>query len=124
MRAMTGRERQSGFTLVELMISIAMVVILMLGITKVFSLTSQTAGATNQVSAQLRDARAAQDELKLDLSTAVTDDAPFMIIRSVARPAFRNKADRDSDRDYSAAAAAQTTRWQQMLTIDLDGDNQ
>src|SRR5262245_31726392 len=88
------------FTLVELMISIAMVVILMLGITKVFSLTSQTATATNMVSAGLRDARAAQAELTQDLSTALTDDAPFLVIRSVAKPAFRNKADLDADRDF------------------------
>ena len=42
-----------GFTLVELMISIALVVILMLGITKVFTLTSDTAAvATNQLSSR------------------------------------------------------------------------
>lgn len=121
---MPKRIRQPAFTLVELMISIAMVVILMLGITKVFSLTSQTASATNQVSAGLRDARAAQAELTLDLSATVTDGAPFMILRSVARPAFRNKADRDSDRDYDPSVTPQANRWPRMLTVDLDGNNQ
>src|SRR3954464_11040787 len=110
------------FTLVELMISIAMVVILMLGITKVFSLTSQTAGATNQMSASLRDARAAQAEMYEDFSHAVREGSPFMIIRSMVQPAFRNKADRDADRDFDPTTNM-ATQWNKMLTIDLDGDN-
>ena len=94
------------------MISIALVVILMVGITKVFSLTSQTAGATNQMSSALRDSRAAQSQFSQDFSNAVTDGSPCMILRSVTKAQFRNKADEQSDRDANP------------LTIDLDGDNQ
>ena len=67
---MTRRLTKPGFTLVELMISIALVVVLMLGITKVFSLTSQTAGATNQMSSSMRNARAAQAEMTQDFASA------------------------------------------------------
>lgn len=102
----------TAFTLIELMISIALVVILMVGITKVFSLTSQTAGATNQVSSALRDSRATQSQLSQDFSSAVTDGSPCMILRSLTRAQFRNKADEQSDRDGNP------------LTVDLDGDNQ
>src|SRR3954452_12417133 len=92
-------QHSTAFTLIELMISIALVVVLMLGITKVFSLTSQTAGATNQVSSGLRDARAVQATLYQDFSSGVREGAPFMIIRSLAKPAFRSKADEQADRD-------------------------
>jgi prepilin-type N-terminal cleavage/methylation domain-containing protein len=108
---MTSNPRRQGFTLVELMISIALVVVLMLGITKVFSLTSQTAGATNQVSSAMRDARGAQATLYQDLSTAVTDGSPCMLLCSSRIPAFRSKADEQADRDGNP------------LTVDLDGNN-
>src|SRR5579872_6653391 len=91
----------SAFTLIELMISIAMVVVLMLGITKVFSLTSQTAGATNQLSSFLRDSRAAQAIFYQDLSTAVSDGAPCMLLCSSRVSAFRNKADELGARDWA-----------------------
>jgi prepilin-type N-terminal cleavage/methylation domain-containing protein len=110
--AMTQRDVKSAFTLVELMISIALVVILMLGITKVFTLTAQTAGATNQLSASLRDSRAAHAEMYQDFSAAVRDGSPFMVIHSGTQTAWRNKTDADTDRDGN------------MLTIDIDGDNQ
>src|SRR3954452_23355115 len=92
-------QHSTAFTLIELMISIALVVILMVGITKVFSLTSQTASATNQVSSALRDSRATQTQMSQDFSSAVTDGSPCMILRSVTRMQFRNKADEQSDRD-------------------------
>ncbi len=101
----------AAFTLIELMISIAMVVILMLGITKVFSLTAQTAGATNQLSTFLRDSRAAQAVFYQDFSTAVSDGAPCMLLCSSRVNAYRNKADEQGDRDGNP------------LTVDLDGDN-
>src|SRR5256885_13100636 len=97
-----GLQHSTAFTLIELMISIALVVILMVGITKVFSLTAQTAGATNQLSSSLRDGRATQAELYQDLSTAVTDDAPCMLLCSSRISAFRNKADQQSARDWNA----------------------
>ena len=83
----------------------------MLGITKVFSLTSQTAGATNQLSSFLRDSRAAQAVFYQDLSTAVSDGAPCMLLCSSRVSAFRNKADQLGDRDGLP------------LTVDLNGNN-
>ncbi len=76
-----------GFTLVELM----MISIAHGGgldarhITKVFSLTSQTAGATNQMSSSMRDARAAQAEMTQDFSSALRDGSPFMTLYSVSQ---------------------------------------
>lgn len=119
---MNQRHGKLAFTLIELMISIALVVILMLGITKVFTLTSQTAGATNQMSSAMRDARSAQAIMYQDFSSAVRTDAPFMFFRSITQPAFRNKADRDSDRDFDPTAST-VAQQNQILSIDLDGNN-
>lgn len=111
----------SAFTLVELMISIALVVLLMYGVQKVFSLSSQAASAGNAVSSGVRDARSAQAVFTLDLGNA--DPAmPFMIIRSTMIPAFRNKDDQLSDRDYNPAAVL-AGRQAQTLSIDLNGNN-
>ena len=92
------------------MISIAIVVVLMIGITKVFSLTANTAGATNTIASGIRDARAAQTTFYNDLDNTASD-MPFMILRCGMQQAFRNKADALGDRDQSD--------W----TVDLNGDN-
>ena len=115
--------KAAGFTLIELMISIALVVVLMLGITKVFSLTSQTAGATNQMSSAMRDARGAQATLYQDFSTAVSDGSPCMLICSSRVSAFRNKADQNADRDFNPADPV-SAQQNEILTVDLNGDNQ
>jgi prepilin-type N-terminal cleavage/methylation domain-containing protein len=112
------QSQRHAFTLIELMISIAMVVVLMLGITKVFSLTSQTAGATNQLSSFLRDSRAAQAVFYQDLSTAVSDGAPCMLLCSSRVSAFRNKADELGARDWASNPIETNIRH-----IDLNGDN-
>src|SRR5437764_8053120 len=94
--------RPHAFTLIELMISIALVLVLMIGINKVFKLTTDTVGAGQTLSAAVRDSRAAQAIYTQDLS-AVAEDAPFMALRSMTTLAFRNRADEMGDRDYSSA---------------------
>src|SRR5437762_13720216 len=78
-----------GFTLIELMISIALVLVLMIGINKVFKLTTDTVGAGQTLSAAVRDSRAAQAVYSADFGT-MAQDAPFLLIRSSVTPAFRN----------------------------------
>jgi prepilin-type N-terminal cleavage/methylation domain-containing protein len=102
--------RRAGFTLLEVMISLALVVILVLGINEVFSLSSQTVGVGQTLSGIQRDNRAAQFVFYSDLRSAVLKDPPCFIIRSERLSAFRNRPDRDADHDNKA------------LTIDLNKD--
>src|SRR4051794_673913 len=99
--------RRRGFTLVELMISIALVLILMIGINKVFKLTADTVSIGQAVSGAVRDSRAAQATYSDDLSN-LADDSPFLLIRSMVTPAFRNRGDEQADRDYDPTATVAT----------------
>lgn len=94
-----------GFTLIEVMISIALVLIVILGVNQVFSLTSQAVGAGQAVSEINRNARNAQAIMFADLAAADFDSAPFFLIRGTTIAAFRNKADQLSDLDYTPTAA-------------------
>ena len=106
---------RSGFTLLELVISIALVLVLMLAITKIFSITSTTIGASQGISAATRDARAAQTVFQHDIES-MASDSPFIWINVEGQrsgtggmfPGFRNADDAKSDHDGDP------------LTIDLD----
>ena len=87
------------FTLVELMVSIAMVLIIILGVNAIFKMASDTVNGGMAMSAAVREARGAQTVLYDDFRTAVINDGPFLLIRSEWVPAFRNAADEQSDRD-------------------------
>jgi prepilin-type N-terminal cleavage/methylation domain-containing protein len=91
----------SAFTLVELMVAIALVLVLMLGVSRVFTATTQTVGAGQSVSDNTRDARAAQAVMAQDMLNFV-QDAPFIMIRSRPQVAFRNRSTELSDRDGNA----------------------
>ncbi len=97
-----------GFTLIELMISIAMVVILILGVNTVFQSTLQAVGAGQAFVAATRDGRAAQATLGADLGGAASD-GPFFIIHSSQMFAFRNRADLAADKDGKASTYTVTT---------------
>jgi prepilin-type N-terminal cleavage/methylation domain-containing protein len=113
--------RRSGFTLIELMISIALVLILMIGINKVFKLTADTVSIGQAVSSAVQDSRGAQASMNDDLSS-VADDAPYMLIRSTVTSAFRNRADELADRDYDVTAPL-AQRQRAIYSIDLDNNN-
>jgi hypothetical protein len=98
-RSITHFPRRLAFTLVELMISIALVLLLVIGINQVFSLTSKTVGAGQASSAAQRDMRAAAKVMQDDFSSALTSKGPCFIIYSRRVWAFRNKADQQTDRD-------------------------
>jgi prepilin-type N-terminal cleavage/methylation domain-containing protein len=100
-----------GFTLMELMVSIALVLIIILGVNTVFRITSDTVNAGMALSAADRENRGIQAVLSNDMQTGVFTDGPCLIIRSERQAAFRSVADAAGDRDGLP------------LTLDLDGDN-
>ena len=102
---------RAGFTLVELMVSIALVLILMLGINAVFKMASDTVNGGMALSAADRDNRAVQTVLNGDFSTGVFTDGPMLLVRGEYVPAFRSRPDEAADRDGNP------------LTIDLDNNN-
>src|SRR5436190_22364925 len=69
------------FTIVELMISIAMVVILMVGIHQVFKMSSDTVGMGQAVADMSRSNRSVQGIFHDDYQRLMKD-APLFIIRS------------------------------------------
>ncbi len=103
------RERAAGFTLMEMLVTVALVMVLMLAVTQIFSIASKTIGGGQALGAAVRDAQAAQTVLNRDFSAAASDGACF-IIRSQRIGAFRNHDDLFGDLD------------QNPLTIDIDGN--
>src|SRR2546423_10608465 len=73
--------RRPAFTLVELMISIAMVVILMVGIHQIFKMTSDTVGMGQTIGDFSRANRSVQGIFHDDYQRLMKD-APLFIIRS------------------------------------------
>lgn len=101
------------------MISIALVLLLMIGINQVFKVTGEAVGTAQVISTTYRDTRAAQAVINDDFAAAMGDTAPCMLLLSRTQPAFRNRADELSDRDYDPTVG-QVLRDRQKLTIDLD----
>ena len=77
------------FTLVEVMISVALVLMIIYGVAKVFKLSTDAVGANQAVAAMVRDNRAAQATMSDDMHNCVTD-SPLFIISS--RLAFEGSA--------------------------------
>lgn len=84
------------FTLIELMVSIFLLLLIMIGVNSVFTATSNTIGTTTAIAASNRDARAIEAVLKQDFSN-VASDAPAINIRMEQRFMHRNLADFNSD---------------------------
>src|SRR5687768_10330987 len=107
----TPRARRVGFTLLELLISIALVLVLILGVNTVFSMTTQTVGAGNALGSAYRMNQNVHGVIYHDFkSMLVGQEAPCFVITMQRRSAFRNAADREGDKDG------------QVNTIDLNGD--
>lgn len=101
--------RQGGFTLVELMVSIAIVLLLIMGVNFIFGTTSRTIGAGQAGSDISRDHKAARTVFVEDWK-GFAPDGPVMIIHSRTVVAYMNRADEDADLDNNPA------------TVDLDAD--
>src|SRR5215207_3870453 len=111
------RRGAAGFSLVEVMISVALVLFLIIGVNQVFKMTTDTVGAGQVMSSNVRDTRAAQAVLFGDLGSAVMQTPPAFIISSSRVSAFRNKADRESAITYATAGTEPSIR-----VIDLDNN--
>ncbi|CAN5538458.1 hypothetical protein BH09PLA1_BH09PLA1_07990 [soil metagenome] len=120
---METRNHKSAFTIVELMVSIGLVLILMLGVSQVFKTISSTVSAGSAISDNTRLARGAQAVFAQDIGSMVVRDAPCIILHSEVRPAFRNRTDLAGDRDYLATGSP-NARDQATRTTDINGDNQ
>jgi prepilin-type N-terminal cleavage/methylation domain-containing protein len=117
----------SGFTLVELMISIVLVLILILGVNQVFKIATDSVGAGQAISDQSRDNRAVQTVLFNDFAQSIIrqGDSPCFVIRSRRTPAFLDQEEMLSDADYMALATTATRTEVDLAvrTLDLNGNN-
>ena len=86
-----------GFTLAELMVSIAIAMILILGVNMVFKASTNTVSGGMALSGANRQNLVVKTVLKNDLAQIANDG--LLIIRSEQRYAFRNVADRSGDSD-------------------------
>jgi prepilin-type N-terminal cleavage/methylation domain-containing protein len=92
--------RRGGFTLLELMISIALVLILILGVNVVFSMTTQTVGAGNALGTIYRANQSFHGVIYQDFrSMVIGPDAPCFVIVNQRRNGWRSAADREADKD-------------------------
>jgi prepilin-type N-terminal cleavage/methylation domain-containing protein len=90
--------QRRAFTLIELMISIALVLILIIGINQVFSITSQTVGAGQAHSNIVRDMRAVQ-QVFVDDFRSYASDGPALIIKCEQMWSFLSARDAQGDRN-------------------------
>src|SRR5262245_14514665 len=80
---------RSGFTLIEVMISIFLVLLLIVGINQAFKVVSSTVGAGQAMSSKSRDSYTAHTAYVQEIGRALVhdDSAPFLIIGSRMQPA-------------------------------------
>lgn len=114
--------RAAAFTLLELMIALALVLVLLLGVNEVFRLTSQTISAGQALSQATRDQGAAQQQFASDMG-AVAADAPFLIITNRAVGAFRSAEDKATNAGLLDKATGSVDLSADPTFQDLDGDN-
>jgi len=88
----------SGFTLIELMLAVALSLVLIVGINYVFQMTSDAVGAGQTVNAFARDSQSAQAVLFDDFRN-IDKDAPCFIIASQLVTQFLNSADAQTGSD-------------------------
>lgn len=95
----TRTPRTAAFTLVEVMISILIALVLILGISQIFSMAQRATGAGNQVLDDSETNRAAHERLNSDfMAMANGTDSPGLVIASYSATAFRSNADRLANR--------------------------
>jgi prepilin-type N-terminal cleavage/methylation domain-containing protein len=82
--------RLPAFTLIEVIVSIALSLVLILGVNAVFRMASDTVNVGQAVAVADRDNRALQSVLYEDVRTAVMEGAPYFVISSQRTPAFRD----------------------------------
>lgn len=116
-----GNSAARGFTLIELMVSMALVLVIILGVNAIFKMTSDTVNAGQALAAANRDLRSSMTVVYNDFQNAVLTDGPMLLIRSERVAAFRTAADEQTDRDYNPSNLV--THDQTIRTVDLNDDN-
>jgi prepilin-type N-terminal cleavage/methylation domain-containing protein len=92
--------RAHGFTLVEVMISIAIALLLILGISQIFALAQRTTGTGTTVLTAVESNRGIQEVLLNDFRAIDNGvDSPGMVIASYPQAVFRTPIDQQQDRD-------------------------
>lgn len=76
------QRRLAGFTLIELMVSIALVVLLLAGINAIFKMSSDAVGTGQQLSAMTRDNRSARVVMEEDAKRWASDGPLFVIMNT------------------------------------------
>lgn len=110
-RPATTRVRLGAFTLVEVMIAVALVMVLIVGVAQVFNMTSQTISAGQALQTVTRDARAAETMFAHDGRNMLTGNLqPALVIWSQRHWEFLDAAAQTSDLDG------------QPWTVDVDND--
>src|SRR5688572_19458888 len=71
--------RRRGFTLIEVMISVVLVLIVVFGVSQVFTMATQTVGAGAALSNIVRDNRAGQHTMHEDFRNSLPDSPLFII---------------------------------------------
>ena len=97
--------RRSAFTLTELMISIALSLVLILGVNAVFKLSSDSVGTGFQLMQMNRQFRLVGNTMNNDFSNmADFSAAPALIIQSMNTPAFRDKTDMATEPNFTTGS--------------------
>jgi prepilin-type N-terminal cleavage/methylation domain-containing protein len=95
------RNNRRAFTLVELMISIALVLLLILGVNAIFRTTANTIGGGQAAIVNARALRNAYDSLNSDFTGIIHQETqPVLLIYNQNLPGPRDKADEASDAAY------------------------
>lgn len=76
--------RQRAFTLAEVMVSMAMVLLIVYGVSQVFKMSSDTVGAQQGLASIIRDHRAAQATMSQDMRNCLPDSPLFLISSHIA----------------------------------------
>ncbi len=118
--------RPRAFTLIELMISIALVLLLILGVNQVFTYTTQAVGAGEAVNAAIRSSRAAQATFASDFAGIVPNgtgpnDSACMIISSRAYYSYRNAKDQAAEGTIDGSAPTSTLPTAAFLDLNGNG---
>ena len=111
MQVRSKSNRRPGFTLTEVMISLALSLVLILAVSVIFTSAAKTVGSGFALGDAVRAQRSIGQQLRLDIegTPAVVpsgimpdDELPSIIIYSERTAAFRNEAEERADRDYVA----------------------
>ncbi len=137
----TARRPRGGFTITELMISVALVLILTLAIGLIFRTTSETIGKSQATGQVTRNLDAVRTALQIDFTGTDSIDhdpltdgegilphtqAPFFIISSSYAATWLNQEDFEADADleatYDPTAPTRNDWVTAALTLDTNGD--